>query len=146
MNKPRDVSRERHQPLTPNHVQRNSVHVIAYVLIIFFMLEGKMSFICTGTTSNTLLWRELRRQRELQEQKLKKRKERLMLERKGRRSGLENASEDEGFGRSTLSADITTATWGGSTQMSSTQNDSAVSEGSSHDSDEEVVFSFSVCF
>ncbi|XP_028402891.1 pericentriolar material 1 protein-like [Dendronephthya gigantea] len=93
-----------------------------------------------GTSaSNTLLWRELRRQRELQEQKLKKRKERLLLERKGRRSGLENASEDEGFGRSTLSADITTATWGGSTQMSSTQNDSAVSEGSSHDSDEEIL-------
>ncbi|CAB4002442.1 pericentriolar material 1 -like isoform X1, partial [Paramuricea clavata] len=91
------------------------------------------------STSNTLLWRELRRQRELQEQKLKKRKERLMLERKGRRSGLENASEDEGFGRSTLSADITTATWGGSTQMSSTQNDSAVSEGSSPDSDEEIL-------
>jgi hypothetical protein len=105
-----------------------------------------MSFISTGSsTSNTLLWRELRRQRELQEQKLKKRKERLMLERKGRRSGLENASEDEGFGRSTLSADITTATWGGSTQMSSTQNDSAVSEGSSPDSDEEVLSSMNRC-
>ena len=104
-------------------------------------------FISTGTsTSNTLLWRELRRQRELQEQKLKKRKERLMLERKGRRSGLENASEDEGFGRSTLSADITTATWGGSTQMSSTQNDSAVSEGSSHDSDVEVATVHAVVF
>ena len=106
------------------------------------MFLSKMSFISAGTSaSNTLLWRELRRQRELQEQKLKKRKERLMLERKGRRSGLENASEDEGFGRSTLSADITTATWGGSTQMSSTQNDSAVSEGSSSDSDEEVLYS-----
>lgn len=61
-----------------------------------------------------------------------------MLERKAGRRLHENASEDEGFGRSTLSADITTATWGGSTQMSSTQNDSAVSEGSSNDSDEEV--------
>ena len=70
-----------------------------------------------------------------------------MLEKKRRRYGLENSSEggansveDEGFGRSTLSADITTATWGGSTQMSSTQNDSAVSDqGSSHASDEEVM-------
>ena len=104
-----------------------------------FLIRLIWFFISIGTAaSNTLLWRELRRQRELQEQKLKKRKERLLLERKGRRAGLENASEDEGFGRSTLSADITTATWGGSTQMSSTQNDSAVSEGSSHDSDEEV--------
>lgn len=72
-----------------------------------------------------------------------------MLEKK-QRSRLENGSEggansveDEGFGRSTLSADITTATWGGSTQMSSTQNDSAVSdEGSSHDGDEEVTLYF----
>lgn len=51
-----------------------------------------------------------------------------------------NSIEDEGIGRSTLSADVTTATWGGSTQMSSTQNDSAVSdEGSSNETDEEVI-------
>ena len=42
---------------------------------------------------------------------------------------------DEGFGVSMMSADITTATWGGSTQPSSTQNDSAVS---ADDSDEEA--------
>lgn len=41
---------------------------------------------------------------------------------------LRSADIDEGFGVSMMSADITTATWGGSTQPSSTQNDSAVSE------------------
>lgn len=40
---------------------------------------------------------------------------------------------DEGFGVSMMSADITTATWGGSTQPSSTQNDSAVSADGSDD-------------
>ena len=40
---------------------------------------------------------------------------------------------DEGFGVSMMSADITTATWGGSTQPSSTQNDSAVSADDSDD-------------
>lgn len=91
-----------------------------------------------GTTSSALVWSELRRQRELHEEKLKKRKHRLLNE-KRKKAGLDDVSEggayslrsadvDEGFGVSMMSADITTATWGGSTQPSSTQNDSAVSE------------------
>ncbi|XP_032242223.2 pericentriolar material 1 protein isoform X2 [Nematostella vectensis] len=91
-----------------------------------------------GTTSSALVWSELRRQRELHEEKLKRRKQRLLNE-KRRKAGLDDVSEggtyslrsadmDEGFGVSMMSADITTATWGGSTQPSSTQNDSAVSE------------------
>lgn len=62
-----------------------------------------------------------------------------MLNEKRKKAGLDDVSEggtyslrsadiDEGFGVSMMSADITTATWGGSTQPSSTQNDSAVSE------------------
>lgn len=95
---------------------------------------------------SSLVWSELRRQRELHEEKLKKRKQKFLEKRK--KSGLDDLSEggtysvrsgrsgdiDEGFGVSMMSADITTATWGGSTQPSSTQNDSAVS---ADESDEE---------
>ena len=95
---------------------------------------------------SALVWSELRRQRELHEEKLKKRKQRFLEKRK--KAGLDDVSEggtysvrsgrsgdlDEGFGVSMMSADITTATWGGSTQPSSTQNDSAVS---ADESDEE---------
>ncbi|XP_078372053.1 pericentriolar material 1 protein-like isoform X2 [Oculina patagonica] len=95
---------------------------------------------------SALVWSELRRQRELHEDKLKKRKQRFLEKRK--KVGLDDVSEggtysvrsgrsgdiDEGFGVSMMSADITTATWGGSTQPSSTQNDSAVS---ADESDEE---------
>lgn len=76
----------------------------------------------------------------MHEEKLKKRKQRFVIE-KRKKAGLDDQSEggtysvrsgrsadvDEGFGVSMMSADITTATWGGSTQPSSTQNDSAVS-------------------
>lgn len=95
---------------------------------------------------SALVWSELRRQRELHEEKLKKRKQKFLEKRK--KAGLDDLSEggtysirsgrsgdlDEGFGVSMMSADITTATWGGSTQPSSTQNDSAVS---ADESDEE---------
>ena len=95
---------------------------------------------------SALVWSELRRQRELHEEKLKKRKQKFLEKRK--KAGLDDVSEggtysvrsgrsgdiDEGFGVSMMSADITTATWGGSTQPSSTQNDSAVS---ADESDEE---------
>lgn len=94
---------------------------------------------------SALVWSELRRQRELHEEKLKKRKQRFLEKRK--KAGLDDVSEggtysvrsgrsgdiDEGFGVSMMSADITTATWGGSTQPSSTQNDSAVSADGSDD-------------
>ena len=76
----------------------------------------------------------------MHEEKLKKRKQRFVFE-KRKKAGFDDLSEggtysvrsgrsgdvDEGFGVSMMSADITTATWGGSTQPSSTQNDSAVS-------------------
>ncbi|XP_068701936.1 pericentriolar material 1 protein-like isoform X2 [Montipora foliosa] len=95
---------------------------------------------------SALVWSELRRQRELHEEKLKRRKQKFLEKRK--KAGLDDLSEggtysirsgrsgdiDEGFGVSMMSADITTATWGGSTQPSSTQNDSAVS---ADESDEE---------
>ena len=94
------------------------------------------------------MFSELRRQRELHEEKLKKRRQKLVFE-KRKKAGLDDLSEggtysvrsgrsgdmDEGFGVSMMSADITTATWGGSTQPSSTQNDSAVS---ADDSEEEA--------
>ena len=94
------------------------------------------------------MFSELRRQRELHEEKLKKRRQKLVFE-KRKKAGLDDLSEggtysvrsgrsgdmDEGFGVSMMSADITTATWGGSTQPSSTQNDSAVS---ADDSDDET--------
>ena len=96
---------------------------------------------------SALVWSELRRQRELHEEKLKRRKQKVLEKRK--KAGLDDLSEggtysvrsgrsgdiDEGFGVSMMSADITTATWGGSTQPSSTQNDSAVS---ADESDEET--------
>ena len=103
---------------------------------------------------SALVWSELRRQRELHEEKLKKRKQKFLEKRK--KAGLDDLSEggtysvrsgrsgdiDEGFGVSMMSADITTATWGGSTQPSSTQNDSAVSADGSDDENqgEEVQF------
>ncbi|XP_022808607.1 pericentriolar material 1 protein-like isoform X2 [Stylophora pistillata] len=97
---------------------------------------------------SALVWSELRRQRELHEEKLKKRKQKFLEKRK--KSGLDDLSEggtysvrsgrsgdiDEGFGVSMMSADITTATWGGSTQPSSTQNDSAVSADESDEGNE----------
>lgn len=104
------------------------------------------SLIVVAARPSALVWSELRRQRELHEEKLKKRKQKFLEKRK--KAGLDDVSEggtysvrsgrsgdiDEGFGVSMMSADITTATWGGSTQPSSTQNDSAVS---ADESDEE---------
>lgn len=98
---------------------------------------------------SALVWSELRRQRELHEEKLKKRKQKFLEKRK--KAGLDDLSEggtysvrsgrsgdiDEGFGVSMMSADITTATWGGSTQPSSTQNDSAVSGDESDEENQE---------
>lgn len=108
-----------------------------------------MFFVIAAPTSSALVWSELRRQRELHEEKLKKRKHRLLNE-KRKKAGLDDVSEggtyslrsadiDEGFGVSMMSADITTATWGGSTQSSSTQNDSAVSEDGSEAGNQEVL-------
>lgn len=109
-------------------------------------VQELLSFIVIVARPSALVWSELRRQRELHEEKLKKRKQKFLEKRK--KAGLDDVSEggtysvrsgrsgdiDEGFGVSMMSADITTATWGGSTQPSSTQNDSAVS---ADESDEE---------
>lgn len=106
---------------------------------------------------SALVWSELRRQRELHEEKLKKRKQRFLEKRK--KAGLDDVSEggtysvrsgrsgdiDEGFGVSMMSADITTATWGGSTQPSSTQNDSAVSADGSDDENQGGQVRFHKC-
>ena len=89
--------------------------------------------------SNPLAVTEIRRQRELFEQK-KKQKFVEKQRRKRKNRPEENQSDDhatysvhsdvdEGVGVSMFSADVTTAgTWGGSTVQSSSEEDSAVDE------------------
>ncbi|KAK3744882.1 hypothetical protein QZH41_013767, partial [Actinostola sp. cb2023] len=133
-----------HKPANPRHVSDSSTQTPAFENPIGPSKPNKVYSVDSSEaaraapTSSALVWSELRRQRELHEEKLKKRKHRLLNE-KRKKAGLDDVSEggtysmrsadvDEGFGVSMMSADITTATWGGSTQPSSTQNDSAVSE------------------
>ena len=90
-----------------------------------------------GSRPNPLVMSELRRQREMFEQN--KKLKFVEKQRRIRDSGDDNRSDggtysirsdlDEGVGHSMFSADVTTAaTWGGSTEQSSSEEDSAVGE------------------
>eukprot|EP00794_Sanderia_malayensis_P007218 gene7218-8026_t len=89
-----------------------------------------------GRPSNPLVMSELRRQREMFEQN---KKLKFVEKQRRRRDSGDDRSDggtysirsdiDEGVGVSMFSADVTTAaTWGGSTEQSSTEEDSAVEE------------------
>lgn len=99
-----------------------------------------------GSRPNPLVMSELRRQREMFEQN--KKLKFVEKQRRKRDSADDNRSDggtysirsdlDEGVGHSMFSADVTTAaTWGGSTEQSSSEEDSAVGE---DDFPEEVLF------
>ena len=104
--------------------------------------------------SNPMAVSEIRRQRDLFEEK-KKQKFVEKQRRKKLNQNDENQSDDratyvinsdidEGVGVSMYSADVTTAaTWGGSTEQSSDEGDSAVGD---DDDDDENVRSFSLFF
>ena len=90
-----------------------------------------------GSRPNPLVMSEIRRQREMFEQN--KKLKFVEKQRRKRDSGDDNRSDggtysirsdiDEGVGHSMFSADVTTAaTWGGSTEQSSSEEDSAVGE------------------
>lgn len=93
----------------------------------------------TGPLANAMAVSEIRRQRDLFEQK-KRQKFVEKQQRKRKNRSDENQSDDratysvhsdidEGVGVSMYSADVTTAaTWGGSTEQSSSEEDSAVGE------------------
>lgn len=92
-----------------------------------------------GPLANAMAVSEIRRQRDLFEQK-KRQKFVEKQQRKRKNRSDENQSDDratysvhsdidEGVGVSMYSADVTTAaTWGGSTEQSSSEEDSAVGE------------------
>lgn len=99
--------------------------------------DGLTSFLpLAGSRPNPLVMSELRRQREMFEQN--KKLKFVEKQRQKRDSGDDRSDGgtysirsdiDEGVGHSMFSADVTTAaTWGGSTEQSSSEEDSAVGE------------------
>ena len=104
----------------------------------FFLCQNKTSLIYLAL-SNPMAVSEIRRQRDLFEQRKKQKfveKQRRKKQNHNDESQSEdratyviNSDIDEGVGVSMYSADVTTAaTWGGSTEQSSDEEDSAVGD------------------
>ena len=108
-------------------------HLVDDVLIFTF----PSLILAAPNPTNPLAVSELRRQRDLFEQK---KKQKFVEKQRRKRRTREDQSDggtysiksddiDEGVGVSMISGDVTTAaTWGGSTEQSSTEEDSAVGE------------------